>query len=476
MRHNYTDGYLHGRGHVITTSLLLLAMCGIMATSVITFVQSRFDSEARTHAAEKEVLPPMTSDEFVVAVDQLAEQSKSLRSPDFATYFALLKQSRLLSKVGAHLDREYGVRDVRGAYMQLNAIERNFVNAYQPEFLRDPASGEIMESAAFKTAQNSSSELDQQIAARTTPTPETYAWSSQLKHGALSLAFCLPFALLGLGFQMKRETGASWGYVGMGFISDWRLLASVPLGPLSMAVCHVLFRNGDPLQVNPRNLAFALTSLITLGGGGVGVAKAQPTDTGGAKKKATIGYSLTERVESDSSGTTATTMLGLTYKPTGSSAEAILVKGNGFSRNYGLYVQKLATWQGKHSSASVSSIAGVMTFSAGNGTAVYAVAGARVGISHRRFAWNTPHLAVEQPLTRNVARTSAVITKPSFRLTKRVTIVNEWFARFTERAKPKVTGYLLANIKLWKRFSFETGPYRTNSGLTGMRFQFGYSN
>lgn len=308
--------------------------------------------------------------------------------------------------------------------------------------------------------------------------PTEYAFSAQAWSWLLAFTFCLPFSILVVASVLKQKMNQSWLTVIFSFFGDWRPLVSAATGPFSFVTAHLLYLNRYDLKVNLRALSFALSSVLTVvfSGGLAGVTKVSGQATGG-KKKASPTVSVTERVEIDGDGKSSTTIVGVSDVPSGTSGEFFFIKGSTFTRTYGLFVKRVADWKGKNSSASLSAVGGIMTFAPrGGDTTVYAVTGARVRLQKGRYSWFTPHAAVETPLNRPLkVTTSAIITRPTVRLTEKFSVVVEQFGRFTRNAKPKLTTYFLGNYKLTKNVTLEAGPYWTNSGTTGMRFQFSFA-
>lgn len=463
-----------GWGSAVTLALLILSMVALLATPLVQSIRARYEYSAREDAASNEVLPTLTAADFLAEVDRLWERSATIGASDYEAYFAFLSDARPLERVGAKLDYagEGNRGEVRGRLLSLNNLRNKVANTFMQEFRLNPMFNLITDSAPFKEAQQSADATERAIQDRIEMPPE-YQLGAVFSLWLSALLCCIPFGIGTVALQVRRRHGESYGSIALAFFSDWRLVAASLTGPASPVVLWMLFCDRDRLRVNLRYLTFALSSFLSVFVGGGAVAAKAQTPNGPGKK---FSASLTERIETDDSGLSSTTMAGLTYEPTNSSLEGIVVKGNGFTRTYALYVQRIKTWSTPRIKASVSSVTGLMTFKARSGsTNVYAVTGARASIASGRFFWNTPHAAIETPLTRDTRTTSAIITRPGWKLTDRVAIVGEQFARFTAGSKPKLTSYALVNVKLGSRTTMEAGGYRTNSGLTGLRVQLGIS-
>ncbi len=460
-----------GRGSAVTLAILLLSMVALLATPLVRSIGAKYEYSAREDAASNEILPTMTAAQFVAEVERLRERSATIRAPDYEAYFAFLSEARTLERVGAKLDQA-GSIEVRGRLLSLNGIQMNLANTFMEEFRLNPLFNVMTASPGFKEAQQNADATERAIRARIEMPPE-YQLGTVFSLWLTALLCCIPFGVGTVALQLRRMHGESYGSIMLAFFSDWRLAAASLTGPASPVVLRILFCDRDQLRVDVRYLAYALSSFLSVFVGGGAVAVKAQTPNAPSKK---LSGSVTERVEADESGIVSTTMAGVTYDPTGSSLEGIAVKGDGFTRTYALYVQRIKKWSTPRIKASVSSVTGLMTFKArSSSTNVYAVTGARASIASGRFFWNTPHAAIETPLTRDARITSAIITRPGWKLTDRVSIVGEQFARFTAGSKPKLTSYALVNVKLGSRATLEAGGYRTNSGLTGLRVQFGLS-
>jgi hypothetical protein len=465
--------------HIVTMLLIVGAILTMYSTVLRQGWFAWQDSSAREFAAQKASVPQMSVDELEQRVIDLDAKFAGVQSGDFETYFKLLPENQLLGRVALVLDRESQGGDYRPRtlVMRLNNISLSGITAAQ-------ARGEFAKYAsmpAFITAQQQAERATLR-SLPVAPAPVEYEFSTLLGLFAWAFLFSLPFAFVGVLVQLQYTTGEPWLVVLAAFAGSTKPWVATVVGalfsPALVPAVSFLYSDHEKLVVNLKLVSYAMGAILStfIGGGVAGVAKAQAPDGGGAKKKSPFSKSITERVESDESGVVSSTFASIGYAPTHSSFEGIVVKGSGFMRTYGLYVQRLKAWKQNRFSGSVSSVTGAMTFSDKSGSTVYAVAGARVGLQWGRFSWNTPHVALEISLNRLRNRlTSAIITKPAFRITKRLSIANEWFGRFTVGAKPKITAYVVAQVKLNNHFSIEFGPYRTGSGLTGLRTQLGFN-
>ncbi len=457
---------------MITMLLLLGAMLAMFLVPIKTSYFAWQNSDERELAAKKQVAPEMTVTQFESAVRALNDRVAAIEPGDFETYFASLTELRTLELVGQVLEAETRDYRVRSLVMQLNSIGMSGMGNVQSK----SQFWQVASTPAFVEAQRKASESSVR-SLPVAPAPPEYTFTAQATAWGYAFLLTLPFALLGVFLQVQWHTGESALVVAAAFLSDWRPWAATASGPAFFITGWLLFADHPKLTVNLRYVTYAMGGILSCFiGGGVGTAKAQSPD-GGAKKKSPWTFSITERVEGDEDGPVSTTMVGATYAPSGTSFEGIVVKGGAFTRTYAYATQRLKEWKGKNFSARVSAIGGLMTFKPRDGdTTVYAVTGARVWLQRGRFSWMTPHAAVEIPLNRQrSATTSAIITRPSIRITDRISVVNEWFGRFTRGAKPKVTSGLYGSFKLTNRLTAEGGVYRNSSERTGFRAQLSYS-
>lgn len=258
----------------VTLTLLTVAMIAMFLPFAVSLYEANTESFARDAAGKRAVLPQRDVQQVEARVNELTSSVREVDPADFRTYFAVLLELDKLDagidvlKADNGFDRRHDVLKQR-----VNGIRHSLVNSVQPVFIRREDTPAVMQSAAFKEAQDSSEAFRREVAAATPP--GKYPWSSlatQLAYGWLAmLVFAVPFSLM----MIKEATYAPWGAVLLSFLSErrpWIALASGPAGWLSVPY---LF-DDERVKVDVRFLGYGLLSALSCFiGGGVGVVKAQ---------------------------------------------------------------------------------------------------------------------------------------------------------------------------------------------------------
>jgi|GEM_PF-4106850 len=475
MRQNKHRAFLERNASTVTSFVIFVAMMAVLLPSAIVSYQAVNDYQAREFAAKRASVPALTFEQLQERVSTFQAQGERIAVPDYEAYFAFLAESELLKRAIEVREAESGDYRSRILYLRIGSIESGVVNSFMPSLHNSPEFVEIVSSSAFREAQKAAG---QSLTTATVlqPALSAYAASAVMKGWSMALLACAPFALLGVALQLRRLTGDPWIAIGMTFLSDWRPWAATASLPLWFLATPLLYADRETLKVNLRYLAYVLSSVLSIFAGG-GIVKAQSSDAGAGKKKSSWKVSLVERIEADTAGASSTTIVDVDHVPTGTTLEGIVATGDGFTRTYLLGIKRFASFRRGTTSGSLSGIAGIETFTSRPGdTTVYAVTGARASLSHRRFSLNVPFASLEQPVAGKPAKTtSALIVRPGIRFTKRFSVVGEQFARFTAERKTKLTTGVFARFRLRKSLDLETGPYVTNGGARGFRFQLAFS-